>query len=191
MFSIGVMDGADTVFIWGLGKKIRRLKTRLSKQGLTDKARSVMRDMGRGLVLAGQPETAACLMGYRLTRPCVLACFWLEDVPIVGAWSARGLTGWISRRRALSSFIKKMGSNLEVSDEKAPVLPDDKKKKKEEKKAKKAEEKRKKQEEKEALQAEREELKKERERMKAELEGTDEEDIQEEGNVDGANQEDN
>ena len=86
-----------------------------------------------------------------VTRPSVLIFDYEDGVPVLSAWSGRGLTGWISNRRALSAFIQRMpGKLMSVSEQEPPKDRDlerekaEKQAKKEAKKARKAAKKQKK-----------------------------------------------
>ena len=93
-----------------------------------------MRQIGRGLSLREQPEAAACLIRYVLTRPAVLTFRYTDGIPVLTAWTGRGLLGWISLRRALAAFARHAPKTLKVSDRELPKETKKKKPRKEKKK---------------------------------------------------------
>ena len=135
---IGIGDGAVGACFFGICRKVRRLKVSCSEEWARRLAFDVMKDIGRGLYLPEQPEAVACLFRYVLTRPAVLVFDFVEGVPVLTAWAGRGLTAWLSLRRALNAFIKRMPKQMKLSEEKAPEddVPKKEKKKKEKKKQK-------------------------------------------------------
>ena len=118
---IGITDGAGAACFLGICKKARRLKVSCAEPKARELALKVMRDVGRELVLPGQPQAAACLIRYLLTRPAVLIFAYQDDVPVLTAWTGRGLTGWISLRRALHAFLKRLPKQFTLSEEPAPL----------------------------------------------------------------------
>lgn len=121
---IGVSDGAGAVRFLGIRKKAKRLELSCSREEALSLARKQMEDIGRVLYLSQQPEAAACLIRYLLTRPAVLVFRFQEDVPVLTAWAGRGLTGWISNRRALRAFVKRMPEKMRLSEEPLPKDPE-------------------------------------------------------------------
>ncbi len=136
---IGVADGAVAVRFFGICKKARRLKASCSEEKAKQIALSLMQDIGRVLYLPHQPDVSACLIRYLLSRPVVLIFDFQDGIPVLTAWTGRGLSGWLSLRRALRSFIKRMPKELTVSDQPIPKDRDTEleKQKKAEKKQKK------------------------------------------------------
>ena len=134
---MGIGDGAVGTCFFGICRKARRLKVTSSEEKAKILAFDVMKDVGRGLYLPEQPEAVACLIRYVLSRPAVLVFDYVEGEPVLTAWAGRGITAWISLRRALNGFIKKMPKQMKVSDEKAPEDKVEKKQKKEKKKKEK------------------------------------------------------
>ena len=137
---IGVMDGAGATCFFGICKKARRLKVSCGTEQARRIAFGVMQDVGRLLYLPQQPQAVACLIRYFLTRPTVLIFDYQDDVPVLSAWSGRGLTGWLSNRRALNAFCKHMPKQFALSEKAVPKDEDEhekeaKKKEKQEKKA--------------------------------------------------------
>ena len=126
---IGITDGAGAACFFGICKKARRLKAACPEQKAKLLAAKIMQDVGRELYLPQQPEAAACLIRYLLTRPAVLVFDYRDGVPMLTAWTGRGLTGWISLRRALKAFLKRLPKQLSVSDEPLPKDEDEKKEK--------------------------------------------------------------
>lgn len=137
---VGVHDGAGATFFLGIGKKSRRLKVSCDPEFAAQLAAGVMQNIGRLLYLNEQPKSAACLIRYYLTRPAVLVFGYQDGIPILSAFSGRGLTGWISNRRAIKSFLKGMPKQFALSEKEIPKDEDEldreaKKKKKQEQKA--------------------------------------------------------
>ena len=126
---IGVADGAGAVRFLGICKKARRLKASCAAPKARSLAAQIMRDVGRELYLPQQPEAAACLIRYILTRPAVLIFDYQDGIPVVTAWTGRGLTGWISLRRALRAFLKRLPKQLTVSEEPVPLDEEEARKK--------------------------------------------------------------
>ena len=93
-----------------------------------------MFEIGRGLILREQPEAAACLIRYILTRPVVLAFRYIDNVPVLTARTGRGLTGWISIRRAIKAFNEELPEGVKASDKAAPKNSGDTEKEKKKKK---------------------------------------------------------
>lgn len=120
---VGITDGAGAACFFGICKKARRLKASCAEPKAKLLAAQIMRDVGRELYLPRQPEAAACLIRYVLTRPAVLVFDYQDGVPVLTAWTGRGLTGWISLRRALRAFLKRLPKQLSLSGE--PVPPDE------------------------------------------------------------------
>ena len=157
----GITDGAGAACFFGIRKRAIRLNVSCAQGRARELAFLRMRDIGRGLYLPQQPEAVACLIRYVLTRPSVLIFAYQDEVPVLTAWSGRGLTGWISNRRAIKAFTKKLPKGMSVSDKPVPEEKEDearkqekqakkeaKKQKKLEKKQKNAEKKQKRQEQK-------------------------------------------
>lgn len=117
---LGVADGATAVRFLGIFKKAKRLKVSCPEKKARELAAGVMREVGRELILPEQPKAAACLIRYVLFRPAVLVFDYQDSIPVLTAWTGRGLTGLISVRRALKSFLKKMPQQFAVSDKEVP-----------------------------------------------------------------------
>jgi hypothetical protein len=94
-------------------------------------AREAMLHTGRELVLPEQEGTVAFIRRFRITRPTVLTFAYYEDVPILTAWSGRGVLSFISRRAAIRAFLKHCpkGLSLATADEEDDI-PSEKKSKK-------------------------------------------------------------
>ena len=133
---IGIGDGATAVRLLGIKRRTRRYKTKEGESRVTRAVTKAMQDVGRGLILNEQPEAIACLVRYILTRPAVLVFTLEEGVPTLTAWTGRGLTGWISLRRAIRAFEKGLPETMTASDYK-PHKEKKKKPSKEEKQEKK------------------------------------------------------
>ena len=115
---LGVSDGADSVLLLGIGRKAVYMKA-AGKPGSAKKAaREAMYHVGRELILREQLDTIACIRKNRLTRPVVLTFLYVEDVPILTAWSARGLFSFISRRLAIRAFLKHCPKGLSLAAKK-------------------------------------------------------------------------
>ena len=136
---IGIGDGAAAVGILGLSRRVRRYETKDGRARINKAVTTSMQNIGRGLILNEQPEAAACLIRNVLTRPAVLVFTWEDGTPTLTAWTGRGLTGWISLRRAIKAFEKGLPDTM-TPDEVKPSEEDKKlrKAKKEEKKRQKA-----------------------------------------------------
>ncbi len=133
----GIGDGAGAVRFFGVGQRSRLLESELTKKKMTKIVQKCMEDIGRGLILQGQPETVACFFRFILTKPAVLTFRFIEDKPVVTAWAGRGLTGWISTLRALAIFGKQLPKTIWFSEEEAPKEQKEKKEKKEKKQRRK------------------------------------------------------
>ena len=139
---IGIGDGAGAVGLFGMSRRICRYETKDGRARINATVTKAMQNIGRGLILNEQPEATACLIRYVLTRPAVLVFTWEDGTPTLTAWTGRGLTGWISLRRAIKAFEKGLpdsmtANEIKVSEEKKK----DRQEKKEEKKRKRAEKK--------------------------------------------------
>ena len=131
----GIADGAGAVRFLGIARRARVLETKLSEWKLKEAVRNSMQNIGRGVVLQEEPEAIACLLRYILTRPAVLCFSYQGEQPVLAAYTGRGLTGWISRRRAIKAFEKQMPDTIEISEVIPPDLnKEEKAKKKQEKK---------------------------------------------------------
>lgn len=126
---IGIADGAGAACFLGICKKARRLKVSCAAPKARELALKVMRDVGRELVLPEQPQAAACLIRYLLTRPAILVFAYQDDIPVLTAWTGRGLTGWISLRRALHAFLKRLPKQFTLSEEPVPLDAEEARKK--------------------------------------------------------------
>ena len=148
---IGIGDGADAVLFLGVARRIRHYASKDGKARIVEAAKKSMQNIGRGLYLNEQPEAIACLIRYILTRPAVLVFTWEDGTPTLTAWTGRGLTGWISLRRAISAFEQGLPDTIAAAEVK-PSEEDKKARKaqKEEKKRQKAEKKAEKKSKKEA-----------------------------------------
>ena len=141
----GVADGAGAVRFLGIRKKSVRLDVSFPERKAQLVSLKLMRELGRVLYLEQSPEAVSCLIRYVLTRPAVLVFDYEDGVPILTAFSGRGLTGWISNRRAIKSFLKRMPKQMSVSSRETPLDEDERKKeekkrnRKEQKKAAKEE----------------------------------------------------
>ncbi|MBQ1677939.1 MAG: hypothetical protein II062_00205 [Oscillospiraceae bacterium] len=128
--SNGVADGAGAVRFLGVCRKSKRLRVNCPETKARQLAVGVMGSIGRGLYLSQQPEAAACVIRYVLTRPAVLVFAYQDGIPVLTAFSGRSLTGWLSNRRALRSFIRNMPQQFSVSEKPVPVDKDEEQEKK-------------------------------------------------------------
>jgi len=151
---IGIGDGADAVLLLGMTRRIRHYASKDGKARIIEAAKRSMQNIGRGLYLTEQPEAAACLIRYILTRPAVLVFTWEDGMPTLTAWTGRGLTGWISLRRAIKAFEEGLPDSIAAAEVKpSEVEKDARKANKEEKKRQKAEKKAEKKAQKDAKKA--------------------------------------
>ena len=121
---IGVSDGGLGVRILGLARRSKPFETEQNAKGVMDASVEAMFHSGRKLRLVQHPDVAACFIRYVLTKPAVITVEIRDGVPVVTAWSARGLTGWLSVRRALAVFAKNLPEGVALSGEKAPEPAD-------------------------------------------------------------------
>lgn len=116
----GVTDGAGAVRFFGIKGKERRYAADADERTLMAAVLAYMRGVGHGLYLREQPDTAACLIRYLLTRPVVLTFRYEDGQPVMTAWSGRGFMGWISRLRAVGALERALSEDLRcVGPEKA------------------------------------------------------------------------
>ena len=120
MMPRGVVDGAASVRFLGVMRKAKILKSDLPEWKIRETVAKAMQNIGRGLVLQEEPEAIACLLRYVLSRPAVLCFSWQDGLPVIGAYTGRGLTGFISLIRALNAFKKELPESVQFSDDKAP-----------------------------------------------------------------------
>ncbi len=92
-----------------------------------EEAEACMQSIGRGVRLRQQPDAAACLIRYVLTMPTLLTFRWVEGRGLLTAWAGRGLTGRISRWRAIRAFEGPMAETLRLSLEEPPEEQKEKK----------------------------------------------------------------
>lgn len=75
-----------------------------------------------------------------LLTPALLTFRYMKGVPVLTAWAGRGLTGWISRRRALRAFSARLPESIKISEKQAPAVePHKEKKQKKSRRERKAE----------------------------------------------------
>lgn len=126
---LGVGDGAGAVRFFGMMQRTRRYKTKDSSVRVMKAAAESMKHIGRALALQEQPQTIACLIRYVLTRPAVLSFAYENGVPVLTAWTGRGLTGWLSIRRAIRAFERRLPDSMEPEEIRKPVEKKENKKK--------------------------------------------------------------
>lgn len=114
----GVTDGAGAVRFFGIKGKTRRYETDIEEQALMEAADQYMRRVGHELLLREQPDAAAALIRYLLTKPVVLTFRYGEGRPVLIAWCGRGLMSWISRLRAVRGFERAFSEALRPTDSK-------------------------------------------------------------------------
>lgn len=134
---VGVGDGALSARLLGVTRRIRRYETKDGAARVRETAKKSMQHIGRGLALSEQPEAFACLIRYVLTRPVVLT-FAIEDgVPVLTAWTGRGLMSRLALRRAIKAFERGLPDTMTASEGKS--AEEDRAEKNAEKERKKAE----------------------------------------------------
>lgn len=116
----GVVNGAGAVRFFGVKGTERYYLTGLGEEELMAAAADAMRKIGRAVYLREQPEAAACLLRFLLTRPAVLTMCFHEAQPVLTVWTGRGLMGWVSRLRAFSAFERELSAYLRRDDAKKP-----------------------------------------------------------------------
>ena len=112
---LGVNDGAGSVLLLGIGRRAVYLKAEGEPEDAGRAAREAMFSVGRALLLSEQPDTVACIRKYRLTRPVVLTFLYVEEVPILTAWTGRGVCSFISRRLAIRAFLMHCPEGLSIA----------------------------------------------------------------------------
>ena len=140
---IGIGDGAAETWLFGLKRRVRRYVTKDKRDRVAAVAKKAMQNTGRGVILSEQPEAVACLVRYILTRPAMLVFSFENDIPTLTAWTGRGLTGWISLRRAIRTFEESLPDTMvpdeqNISKVEKQKAKEEKQKAKEEKKKEKA-----------------------------------------------------
>ena len=140
---IGIGDGAAETWLFGLKRRVRRYVTKDKRDRVAAVAKKAMQNTGRGVTLNEQPEAVACLVRYILTRPAMLVFSFENDIPTLTAWTGRGLTGWISLRRAIRTFEESLPDTMvpdeqNISKVEKQKAKEEKQKAKEEKKKEKA-----------------------------------------------------
>ena len=136
MMPRGIADGAGAVRFLGVARRARILETELTDWKLRETVKTALQNVGRGVVLQAEPEALACFLRYLLTRPAVVTYEMEDDKPVLAAYAGRGLTGWISLRRAMAAMKKQLPDTVQISDE---VPPDRRKEEKAQKKQERAE----------------------------------------------------
>ena len=112
LMSPGVVDGAGAVRFFGIRGEDSAFETGLEDAAVLEAAEQGMRNIGRTVSLREQPEAAACLIRYALTGPAVLVFRCTEGRPVLTAWTARGLMGSITRRRAVGAFAQALPETI-------------------------------------------------------------------------------
>ena len=122
----GVVNGAGVVRFVGVKGTRRYYASDREEDQLMAAAEQGMRNIGRAVFLREQPEAAACLLRYLMTRPAVLSFQYVEGVPTLTVWTGRGLLGWVTRLRAFSAFERELSEALQPA---AAPVPEKKKRK--------------------------------------------------------------
>ena len=117
---IGIGDGASAVRILGMMRRVRRYQTKDGRKRVAESAKKSMQNIGRGLILNEQPEAVACLIRYILTRPVVAVFTYENDAPTLTVWTGRGITGFLSLRRAIKAFERGLPDSMQAKDYKPP-----------------------------------------------------------------------
>lgn len=138
MMPRGIVDGATGVRILGVMRRAKVLESELSDEMLRKTVVKAMQNIGRGIELQAAPEECACLLRYLLSRPAVLCFYYEDELPVVAAYTGRGLTGFISMARAFARFRKELPESVKYADKAAP---DHRKEERAQKKREKAEKK--------------------------------------------------
>ena len=138
MMPRGVMDGATGVRILGVMRRARVLTSDLPDWKLRETVVKAMQNIGRGIELQAASEERACLLRYVVSRPAVLCFYYEDELPVIAAYTGRGLTGFFSITRAFGKFKKQLPDTVKFSEEAAP---DHRKDEREQKKREKAEKK--------------------------------------------------
>ena len=118
---LGIGDGAGAVRFFGVMRRMRRYKTKDGSARVMKAAAESMKHIGRALALQEQPQTVACLIRYILTRPAALTFAYENGAPVLTAWTGRGLTGWLSIRRAIRAFERRLPDSMEPEEIRKPV----------------------------------------------------------------------
>ena len=128
----GVTDGEGAVRVFGITRRAKAYKTDLPEDTVMEIADSCMMNIGRRVALREQPESAACLIRYVMTRPVVLVFKYVDGEPVLTAWAGAGPSGLISILRAMDAFEKQLPEDITSSEGEAPeqALEKDKKKRK-------------------------------------------------------------
>ena len=120
MLPRGIVDGAAAVRFLGVMRKAKVLTSDLPDKKLRETVVKAMQNIGRGIELQAAPEECACLLRYVLRRPAVLCFFYDDELPVIAAYTGRGLTGFISLLRAFAKFRKDLPDTVKYADEAAP-----------------------------------------------------------------------
>lgn len=123
----GITDGAGNVRLLGIKSKRRCYDTELDPEAMMAAAEQCMWNLGRSVHLREQENTAACLIRNRLTRPVVLTFRYVEEKPVLTAWTGRGLTAWIALRSAIRGFERILAKDIRPSAEEPPEDPKEEK----------------------------------------------------------------
>lgn len=114
---LGFREGGDVVRIFGMMSRTIRYETKAGAAKTLNAARESMSRIGLAVSLREQPETAACLCRFLLTRPALLVFALEEDgSPVLTAWTGRGLTGPLSLWRAARAFDEELPESVRRMD---------------------------------------------------------------------------
>jgi hypothetical protein len=131
----GVINGAGRVRFLGVSGRTRCYETDLSGEELMNRVEECMRNIGRGVRLRQQPDAAACLIRYVLTRPALLVFRRVKDLGVLSVWTGRGAMSWASRMRAIRAFERPLSEVLRLSEKAPPEEEPEKKRRRKRKKA--------------------------------------------------------
>ena len=120
MLPRGIVDGATAVRFLGVARRAKVLKSDLPDKKLRETVVKAMQNIGRGIELEAAEEECACLLRYLLSRPAVLCFFYDNGLPVIAAYTGRGLTGIVSVARAFAKFRKELPDTVKYADEAAP-----------------------------------------------------------------------
>jgi len=135
--SYGVADGAGAVRFLGMAEKSVAYSSRSTPKNVMKEAARSMRDIGRGVELAEQPDAVACIIRFVLTKPALMSFRYVGDVPVLTVWAPRTPMGFLSLFRAVRAFEKELPDFISRSETSAPEDPLFHEEKKEKKKKRK------------------------------------------------------
>lgn len=117
---VGISDGAMAVRFLGVAHRAITIKSSLNKRRTLEAAQDAMKHTGRKLTLVEQPDAICCLIRYVLTPPCVLTFTNMDGTYVLTGWTGRAFLGFVSRLRAMRTFIRHLPSTLNVTEDRPP-----------------------------------------------------------------------